>query len=55
MAGGACISGAMCGGGCAWQGGCVTGGHAWQGGVHGRYYEIQSMSRQYASYCNAFL
>ena len=48
--------------GCAWWGGmhgtgaCVAGGHAWQGwGVHGRYYEIQAMSGQYASYWNAFL
>ena len=43
-------------GGHAWQGGmrgrgCVAGG----GGVHGRYYEIRSMSGRYASYCNAFL
>ena len=25
------------------------------GGVHGRYYEIRSMSGRYASYWNAFL
>ena len=36
-------------GGCAWQGACVA------GGVRGRYYEIRSMSGQYASYWNAFL
>ena len=68
---GACMAGGMHGrghawwgacmvGGCAWQGGVCSGGHAWQGacvvrGVHGRYYEIQSMSGQYASYWNAFL
>ena len=42
---------------CAWQGAYVA------GGMHGtlippflgRYYEIQSMSRQYAFYWNAFL
>ena len=31
------------------------GGHVWQGGMHGRYYEIRSMSGRYASYWNAFL
>ena len=39
---------------------CVAGGHEWwgacvAGGVHGRYYEIRSMSGRYASYWNAFL
>ena len=52
------------GGGHAWQGGefmgDMRGGHAWQGacmagGVHGRYYEIRSMSGQYTSYWNVFL
>ena len=63
---GACMMGGMCGRGCAWQGAmhnrgvCMTGGggHAWQGGVHcmhAPYYEIRSMSGQYASYWNAFL
>ena len=37
-------------GGHAWQGVCVAGG-----GIHGRYYEIRSMSGRYASYWNAFL
>ena len=42
-------------------GACMAGGHAWQGGhawhtyPHGRYYEIWSMSGQYASYWYAFL
>ena len=46
MAGGACIAG----------GACVAGGmHGRGGGVHGRYYEIRSMSGRYASYWNAFL
>ena len=64
---GACMTGGMHGGGHVWQG--VWWGHAWQGhvwqgacmagGMHGmhtpgRYYEIQSMSWQYASYWNAF-
>ena len=49
---GVCMAGGMCGVGDAWQGGaCVAGG----GGVHGRYYEIRSMSVRYASYWNAFL
>ena len=56
------------GGGSAWQGGVHGGGErVWQGGMHGgggmhgrgsmrgRYYEIRSMSGQYASYWNAFL
>ena len=59
--GGGMCGGGMCGGGHAWQEG------AWQGGMHGRgvhgrghachsrYYGIRSMSRQYASYWNAFL
>ena len=33
----------------------MAGGHVWKRGVRGRYYEIRSMSRQYASYWNAFL
>ena len=52
--------------GCAWwRGACVAGacmaggihgrGHAWQGGAcHSRYYGIQSISRWYTSYWNAF-
>ena len=49
--GGACVAGG---------GACVVGGHAWQGAsmaghAHLRYYKIWSMSRQYASYWNAFL
>ena len=49
--------GDMHGKGHAWQGVCMAGGRqgAWQGGMCGRYYEIRSMSRQYASYWNAFL
>ena len=57
---GACVAGRMHG-----RGACMAGGHEWQGGMHGRgcawwgeaciYYEIWSMSRQYASYWNAFL
>ena len=38
----------------SWQGGMCGRWHSWQG-VYGRYYEIWSMSRQYASYWNAFL
>ena len=60
-----CMAGCMVGK-CAWQEVCMAGGHAWQGvWVAGgacvacipptRYYEIQSMSGQYASYWNAFL
>ena len=46
---------------CAWQGGMhdkggVHGrGACVVGGMHGRYYEIRSMSGRYASYWNAFL
>ena len=40
--------------GCVWWGVCVTGGVSGRG-VHDRYYEIRSMSGQYASYLNAFL
>ena len=54
--GGAYMTGGVCGG----KGACVAGGHAcwgacmacgcaWEGGVHGRYYEIRSMSGRYAS------
>ena len=35
------------------EGVCVAGGMA--GGMHGRYYEIWSMSGRYASYWNPFL
>ena len=58
---GACISGGihgrgdMCGRGACMAGGVHGRGHAWQGGMHGRYYEIRSMSGQYASSWNAFL
>ena len=68
MAGGHAWQGECMAGGHAWQGGawqgvcvargaCMAGGmHSkWGGGMCGRYYEIQSMSRQYASYWNAFL
>ena len=62
MAGGVCVAGGMHGRGHAWQGACMVGigacmarGCVWWGlGVHGRYYEMQSMSGQYASYWNAF-
>ena len=57
---GACMAGRACmAGGHAWQGGhvcqgvCMAGGMHGRG-VHGRYYEIWSMSGQYASYWNAF-
>ena len=61
--GGACMVGAcMAGRACVAGGTCMAGGmhgrgHAWQG-VHAppsRYYEMWSMSGQYASYWNAFL
>ena len=63
---GACMAEGVHGRGHAWQGVCMAGGHAWQGacvagwacmagGMRGRYYEIRSMSRWYASYWNAFL
>ena len=48
-------------GGHVWQGACMVGDGACMvggmcgGGVHGRYYEIRSMSERYASYWNAFL
>ena len=46
MVHGACVAGGMC----VWcRGMCMA------GGMHGRYYEIWSMSGQYASYWNAFL
>ena len=48
---GACVAGGVCGSGVCVAGGMCGGG----GGMRGRYYEIWSMSRQYASYCNAFL
>ena len=67
--GGACVAGGwgMCGRGHAWQGACMAGGMCGRGsvhgrgadmhdggGVHGRYYEIRSMSGWSASYWNAF-
>ena len=61
MVEGVCMAGGMCGMGACVTGGmhgvavCMAGGHAWQGGVHGRYYEIRSMSGRYASRLNAFL
>ena len=55
MCRGACLArGDMCGRGHVWQGACMAGG-CMAGGMHGRYYEMQSMSGQYASYWNAFL
>ena len=56
---GACVAGGMHGtGACVVRGACMVGGmhggeegHAWCG----KYYGIQSMSGQYASYWNAFL
>ena len=54
MAGGVHGKGVCMARGCAWQGmpgACMAGRHVWQGGI----YEIRSMSRQYASYWNAFL
>ena len=52
---GACVVGAMHRGACMVVGTCMAGGACMVGGMHGRYYEIWSMSRQYASYWNAFL
>ena len=55
---GLCLSteGVCMEGGHAWQGRCAWwGGHAWQGTLHGRYYEVRSMTGWYASYWNAFL
>ena len=63
---GACVVGGVCGGGHAWQGGmhgrgacmagvCVAGGMHAPAPPPSRYCEIRSMSRQYASYWNAFL
>ena len=40
-------------GGCVWQGVCMAGDMCGRG-PPGRYYEIWSMSGQYASYWNAF-
>ena len=48
---GAVHDGGMHGGGVCMVGGGVRGGG---GSVCGRYYEIQSMSERYASYCNVF-
>ena len=53
--GGMCGGGGMHGRGYAWQGGMHGRGHAWHACPPSRYYEIQSMSGQYASYWNAFL
>ena len=61
--GGACVAEGMCmaGGGMHGRGAFMVGegmhdrGCVWQGDMHGRYYEIQSMSGQYASYWNVFL
>ena len=54
MSQGACVAGEVCmAGGMCGRGACVVGGHAWH--ALSRYYNIQSMSRQYASYWNAFL
>ena len=56
MTGGhACWGVCMAEGGMHGRGACVVGGMHGRGDVHGRYYKIQSMSRQYASYWNAFL
>ena len=66
---GACMAGGVHGRGYVWGGHVWQGGHAvaggihgrgcvWQGGMHGRkggVCGIQSMSRRYASYWNAFL
>ena len=58
---GACVSEGMHGRGCAWQGACMAGGMLGRGAImactppFGRYYEIRSMTGQYASYWNAFL
>ena len=48
--GGACVAWGMCGGVA-----CMARGMHGRGGMHGRYYEIRSMSGRYASYWNAFL
>ena len=53
--GGTCVVGGMYGSGCAWWGDIHGGGGMFGRGMHGRYYDIQSMSRWYASYWNAFL
>ena len=57
--GGAYVAGGVHGRGHPWQGACVAGGvhgrgHVWHAPPT-RYYKIRSMSRQYASYWNAFL
>ena len=64
---GVCMVGGMHGRGACVAGVCMVGdyvvgmhggGHAWQVATHappGRYYNIRSMSGQYASYWNAFL
>ena len=44
----------MAGGPCVVRG-CMAWGMRGRWGVHGRYYEIRSMSGRYASYWNAFL
>ena len=66
VAGGCACQGGVCGRGACLAGGDMRGRGACmvgEGGVHGtyvpppigRYYEIRSMSRRYASYWNAFL
>ena len=55
VAGGVCGRGACMAGGHAWWGACVVEGCVVGGMCGGRYYEIWSMSGQYASYWNAFL
>ena len=60
---GVCMAGGMCGrGACMARGACMVGRVCGRGacmpvyGTHAPpYYEIQSMSRRYASYWNAFL
>ena len=59
MAGEACKAGEACmAGGMHGSGACVAGDTCYMNGggsMHGRYYEIRSMSGRYASYWNAFL
>ena len=57
---GVCMAGGMCGGGCMHgRGACVAEGRGacmpCTPPPPARYYEIQTMSRRYASYWNAFL
>ena len=55
VAGGHAWQGGVCGRGACVVGTCMAGGYAGFGGMRGRYYDIWSMSGQYASYWNAFL